>query len=415
MASLPRAERPPPRPRVALLVRTLWPGSFARIALEETSALNANEGYEGELVAFAIRSRGYHYEDLLAARHVPHRVVRAPRWVESAARRLLWMFTPPIRGPESIVPVDAMLWWAVGDRAPLDIVYAEDQFVGGAAWVRWLLRRTPYVVYLAEPISDLEGVRGLRVGKGRALARLIAAVLRALERRILRDARHVAFISDRTRTAILLRFPEVADAPRSMLVPGCDPRPDDARPSVPPERYALAVSKWDEGRQPSFALDLARLQPAPVILAGSWIEPGAEEAFRSRARTGQEGGRGELRVTGELAQPELDRLLDGAYVYLHWNPEGFGMGVLEAMARGVPVVCTRSAGASELLVDGGGIVLNDPSPAEFARALEALWSDPSRHDRLAREARAIAYQHRWPVHTHRLAEILSTVRRELRP
>ncbi|HWG37890.1 MAG TPA: glycosyltransferase family 4 protein [Terriglobales bacterium] len=57
--------------------------------------------------------------------------------------------------------------------------------------------------------------------------------------------------------------------------------------------------------------------------------------------------------------------------------EGFGMVVIEALSQRLPVVCSQSAGAAELLHDGREALLVAPrQPAAMAAALEQLLANP---------------------------------------
>src|SRR6185437_4117645 len=57
--------------------------------------------------------------------------------------------------------------------------------------------------------------------------------------------------------------------------------------------------------------------------------------------------------------------------------EGFGMVVIEALSQRLPVVCSQSAGAAELLHDGREALLVSPrQPAAMAAALEQLLANP---------------------------------------
>ena len=74
--------------------------------------------------------------------------------------------------------------------------------------------------------------------------------------------------------------------------------------------------------------------------------------------------------------------------------EGFGLPVLEAMARGVPVACSDRASLPEVV--GDAALLFDPTePASIAAALVRLLDDHAEAERLRRAGRARASTFTW--------------------
>jgi glycosyltransferase involved in cell wall biosynthesis len=94
--------------------------------------------------------------------------------------------------------------------------------------------------------------------------------------------------------------------------------------------------------------------------------------------------RGRVRWMEELDDPS--RLLPALDVLAHPAiEEPFGRVLCEAMAFGVPVVASRSAGPADIVKDGVSGILMDPAatPAAWADALDALLGDPARRRAMA--------------------------------
>lgn len=124
---------------------------------------------------------------------------------------------------------------------------------------------------------------------------------------------------------------------------------------------------------------MATLAPdAQLVLPGA---PNAyEEALRERAS--RAGVSDRVRFCGWVSDADLERLYGEASVFLTTSlMEGFGLPVLEAMARGVPVVCSNVSALPE--VAGNAAVLVDPRDAvAVADALARVLSDGELRDHL---------------------------------
>lgn len=106
-------------------------------------------------------------------------------------------------------------------------------------------------------------------------------------------------------------------------------------------------------------------------------------------------GAGRIVVTGRVSETELDALHRGATAFVYPSLyEGFGLPVLDAMARGVPVITSNSSSLPEL-VGSAAIQVSPGSTAELATALERLLSDDEERSALATAARARAREYTW--------------------
>lgn len=78
------------------------------------------------------------------------------------------------------------------------------------------------------------------------------------------------------------------------------------------------------------------------------------------------------------------------------HQDAFGLVVTEAMASGLPVVVSRAVGASYLVSEEAGIVIDSPDDTEaFATAFRHLASDSALRHRMGRAARSIALDCSW--------------------
>ena len=114
---------------------------------------------------------------------------------------------------------------------------------------------------------------------------------------------------------------------------------------------------------------LAALRSRPVLILAGYPTP-HERELRLRARA--LGVADDVRWPGWLTPPELEGLwrLTSAFVFPSLY-EGFGLPVLEAMARGVPVACSNASSLPE--VAGDAALMFDPrDPRSIATALERL-------------------------------------------
>jgi glycosyltransferase involved in cell wall biosynthesis len=142
-------------------------------------------------------------------------------------------------------------------------------------------------------------------------------------------------------------------------------------------------------------LEAIKLIPAerrPLLLLPGYRTPW-ESALRHHAI--DLGIDGDVRFLGWVPTSELEALFAAADCFVFPSLyEGFGLPVLEAMARGVPVACSDRGALRE--VAGDAARLFDPeNPAAIAEAVAELLADRSESERLAKAGRVRAEAFTW--------------------
>jgi glycosyltransferase involved in cell wall biosynthesis len=209
----------------------------------------------------------------------------------------------------------------------------------------------PIVVWLFEsPMHRIRANRESRAPLWHLGSDLATSVL---WKRSLRRAAHVAFGSRATRGEVLA---ELDLRSTSVVYPGVPPGFSPGPPAEDRGTYVLHLGSDDPRDNTDIAVEACRRAGARLLVAGGWKGTGAE-------------------TLGRVSDEELLDLYRGAAAFLDpTRYEGFGYGVLEAMACGTPVIASAVTSIPEVV--GGAAVLCDPSSAEqFADALTRVLGD----------------------------------------
>ncbi len=152
--------------------------------------------------------------------------------------------------------------------------------------------------------------------------------------------------------------------------------------------FVLQVGRIEARKNQIAALAaVERLDGVTLAVAGPESDGALAKQLRASSR---------CRVLGRVDQPTLELLYRQARaVVVPSRYEGFGLPVLEAMARGQVVVAARASSLPEVGGDAP-IYVDDPNdPAELAGALETAIGDRTVRARLVRASRKQAAGFTW--------------------
>lgn len=311
-----------------------------------------------------------------------------------------WMRGRPIvevpRAVRSLYP----LWDAIGrPRLPAAVELADVVHITNPAGVPGA-RRAPNKA-LVVTVHDLAFLRYPKAfpPAWRALYRLgLRAAVRRADVIVVPSEATAAELREATRVAAdrVAVTPLAAAPPSSAATTDAAPRDERLAGVSFPERYVLSVGTIEPRK------NLVRLIrgyrravadggfPHALVLAGpsGWR---SDEVLRE-LRPGEPG---RIVLVGALGAADLEAAYAGAdvvaYPSLH---EGFGLPVLEAMARGVPVVASSTSSIPE--VAGEAALLVDPRSAELiGDAIAQVLRDGELATRLAAAGRARAAMFTW--------------------
>jgi glycosyltransferase involved in cell wall biosynthesis len=255
---------------------------------------------------------------------------------------------------------------------------------GAATWraLAWCARRRRPLVVFSEltPWSDPE-LSGLQRRVHRLLAPRVAGFLVASSQGVER-LRRLGVDPERVEVAL-----QAADLERLGSAPA------GRRGTQPPVRL-LAVGRLVPDKNLELLLDALHetgLTPAEVELELRGTGP-LEPALRAQA--------GRLGLPVLIPGPAPPGELPGIYAQadvalLVSSYEPFGVTMREAAAAGLPLVCSRRAGAAgDVAVEGENALLVDPgSRAELTAALQRIVQKPELRARLAEGSRAVTERH----------------------
>lgn len=312
---------------------------------------------------------------------------------------------------------------------------AADVYLGANQPGAWLARAAArqhgrrYVVYLNQPnrllharAVDLEA-RSLIIKRDFFLldtaASLGRPLLNILDRRSVRDAA-IRLGDGAYMTGVLESHYGGAwrSVPAATVPQPVEPRDQGARASgtVRIGRRTIArpfilltnrhyPQKRFEYMLPVIAAVRAAVPGATLVITGS------DTAYtdRLRAEVAARGLRRAVRFMGLVTEAELRALYAAAAVYVYPSPdEDFGMGLVEAMGHGTPVVAWDRSGPTGIITDGrDGYRIPLADTDAFAAAVLALVADPALRERVGRAAwRTAVARFSFAAHTDQLEAAL---------
>jgi glycosyltransferase involved in cell wall biosynthesis len=242
------------------------------------------------------------------------------------------------------------------------------------------------------------------------LSRESANRLAASERASLRSVRHVVVTSEATAEA--LSPYDVNRARISVIVPGTD-EASLAAGGRDDNVNLLCVATLTPRKGHDLLIDaLATLTSLPwkLTCVGN-LTRGSQTVATLREQIHRAGLDQRVSLVGELTGDALEAAYRSADLFvLPTRHEGYGMVVAEALARGIPVISTRTGGIPALVGPNAGLLVPPDDSAAFREALARALGDSVLRMSLRDGARR-AREHlpRWSQSCEKMAQVLEAM------
>jgi len=115
-----------------------------------------------------------------------------------------------------------------------------------------------------------------------------------------------------------------------------------------------------------------------------------------------------VKFSGRVNEQELINAYGSHDIFLFPNHlQSWGLAVFEAMASGIPVIISRTAGASEVLTHGENALIVDPKmPSQIAEAVQRLLNDTSLYADISKKGREfVEHQLSWRQYAENMEKI----------
>lgn len=375
--------------KICIVVRVLWPGGVQRVAFAEANGLR-RLGHDVDLIFIRDTGRVVHEID------IPYKALHSSEASNRPLGRIFRAITrryAPERGYDATVDFD-LIYSFERYRKRYDVVIYLDEFAAMLARYGKWKHHDNFIVHLQEiHTSSLMWSLILYLA-----SKSSSAIITSSNRNVSQ------IYSSLSKQAYLIR-------PGLNLV-------ESIAPFNSRSNFALSVTMWDRGRHPEVFIPISRIMKiGKICLAGSWADKEFLEEFKQRVISEDLSDR--LFVTGEIPEDQLQKLYQSAKVFVRfgYKENGPGMGSLESIAHGLPLIVNSGIGVAEIVKDDvNGYIVNERESADIANRIETLFTDEETWQRFSLNNKSLARQLSWDTHCKDLENIIKKVGHDpLRP
>lgn len=295
--------------------------------------------------------------------------------------------------------------WLRGAVSDFDVVHVHAVFSHAslAAGRACRLRHVPYIV---RPLGSLDPWSlAQRAWKKRVLMTSV--------RTLLREAAAIHFTTDEEQQ---LAAPRTGATKGVVIPPGVDDAYLAQAPIPAAERdlRITALTRLDRKKRLEALIEsFHKVAVGPLALWRLTIAGEGDTAYRAELERRAAGGAaaGRIDFPGWIdGDPKRRLLRESALFALPSHQENFGIGLLEALACGVPAIVSRAVNLSPaVMAAGAGWVIGD-ADTDLSAALRTAMTSVTDRERRGRAAQTLAARFTWAASAKRLDALYSSLR-----
>lgn len=367
--------------KICILVRILWPGGVQRIAFSEAEGLT-RLGNVVDLI-FIRGTQKYIY-----SYNIQYKIVYSSDLSERILGRVfrrITMHYMPQRGKDATVDIDLIYKTEHNLKNKYDIIYYFDEF--SAFFQKY--NKKKYGNKTAVMIHEVALFDGSRL-------------IKLVQKRVLKNS-DLILTNTMENLGFLLKF-GIKNAYE--VYPGLvlqNDIPDfDSR-----ENIAISVTMWDFGRKPELLLQIAnKLKYGKIIIAGSWADNKYLDEYKKMVSIANLNDK--LIITGAIEESELIDLFKKSKVSIRfgYNEKGPGMGSLETIAWGIPLIINNGIGIKEIVRNNvNGYIVDEMDYETIANLIDELFKRRDKWSEISKNNIQLAKDLSWENHCVKLNSI----------
>jgi glycosyltransferase involved in cell wall biosynthesis len=296
-----------------------------------------------------------------------------------------------------------------------DVLISEHEPGPWFCFVTWRLFKVPYVLYLAQPTRLLYQRKidrdvGLQLNRPMRLSLLLGRILRPvlylLDKRVMESAAYAVANGSHSQ--------KVIESIYGIKTGNCPAGAERARmkpkgKKIKDGNYILLTNRHVPQKKFEYAIEMMKILKVKFPGLRLMIT-GGETRYTKQLRelVRKYDLEKEVVFVGYVKERELKSWYEKATVYVYTAPEeDFGMGVIEAMAAGIPVVAWDSGGPAYTVInDQTGFLIEPYKVGVMREKVEKLLRDKRLRQQMGRAGQERAKQFTWEKHGQCLEKYL---------